>query len=134
FHLSADGVLVGERDLRLVGAQGDVHLPASDVTVEADGRITRQGLTVATLQLFQPTEGTSPLAADGSLLAVPGGVQPVEASKVRVRGAALEASNTDPTREMLGLMSLTRQFESLSRIVQSYDDVLGRVIQKLGES
>jgi flagellar basal-body rod protein FlgF len=60
-------------------------------------------------------------------------VQPAEAGVGRVRGGTLEASNTDATREMLGLMALSRQFESLTHVVQGYDQVLGRAIQKLGE-
>jgi flagellar basal body rod protein FlgG len=34
---------------------------------------------------------------------------------------------------MLDLMTLSRQFESLSRVLQNYDEALGRVIEKLGE-
>lgn len=132
FHLNDDGVLVGERGLRLVGTQGDVRLPGSDVTIEADGRISHQGVTVASLQLFQPMDRASLAGAEGSLLVAPGGLRPAETSAVRVRGGALEASNTDSAREMLELMSLQRQFESLSRIVQGYDGALGRVIEKLG--
>ena len=133
FRVGADGVLVGERNLHVVGAQGDVRLPGSDVTVEADGRITSQGATVAQLQLFKPTEPSSLLAAQGSLLSAPSGIDPAQGSEVRVRGGMLEASNTDAATEMLDLMTLSRQFESLSRVLQNYDEALGRVIEKLGE-
>lgn len=134
FHVSQDGVLVGERELRVVGAQGDVRLPGSDVTVEADGRITQQGVTVATLQLFRPNDRASLLGAQGSLLTASSGVQPAEAGTARVRGGVLEASNTDAASEMLSLMTLSRQFESLSRVLQGYDELLGRAIQKLTEA
>lgn len=133
FHLGEDGVLLGERGLRVVGAQGDMRLPDSDVAVEADGRITHQGVTVAMLQLFRPNDRLSLLAAQGSLLTTPDGVQPAEAGTVRVRGGTLEASNTDSAREMLSLMELSRQFESLSSVVRGYDELLGRAIEKLGE-
>lgn len=133
FRLNDEGVLVGERGLRVVGAQGDVRLPGSNVTIEADGRITYQGVVVAALQLFRPNDRTSLQAAEGALLTAPSGVQPVEAQAARVRSGMLEASNTDATREMLGLMALSRQFESLTQILQSYDELLGRAIQKLGE-
>jgi flagellar basal-body rod protein FlgF len=133
FRVGADGVLMGERDLHVVGMQGDVRLPGSDVTVEADGRITFQGATVAELQLFKPTQPASLLAAQGTLLSSPSGIDPARRSEVRVRGGALEASNTDAASEMLDLMTLSRQFESLSRVLQNYDAALGRVIEKLGE-
>jgi len=133
FRVGEDGVVVGERDLHVIGMQGDVRLPSSDVTVEADGRITYQGATVAELQLFKPTEPSSLLAAQGSLLSAPSGMEPAQKGEVRVRGGTLEASNTDAASEMLELMTLSRQFESLSRVLQNYDEALGRVIEKLGE-
>jgi flagellar basal body rod protein FlgG len=133
FHVNNDGVLVGERGLRVVGAQGDITLPSSDVTVETDGRITHEGVAVANLRLFRAGEGTSLIPAEGALLVASDGTQPVDASTVRVRGGTLEASNTDASREMLNLMTVQRQFESLSRIIQGYDAALSRVIEKLGE-
>lgn len=133
FRLNDDGVLVGERGLRVVGAQGgDVRLPSIDVQVQADGKIVHQGEAVAALQLFRPAEGSSLLAASGALLQAPGGVEPAEQGTTRVRGGMLEASNTDNTREMLSLIELSRQFEGLSRVLQNYDEMLGRAIEKLG--
>jgi flagellar basal body rod protein FlgG len=133
FRLNADSVLVGERGLRVVGTDGDVRLPSSDVTVDADGRIAQQGMTVATLQLFRPNDRTSLAAAPGSLLTASAGVQPAEAGASRVRSGTLEGSNTDAASEMVGLMTLARQFESLVRVVQGYDGVLSRAIEKLAE-
>lgn len=133
FRLNERGVLVGERDLPVVGTQGDLRLPGSDVTVSADGQITHRGVVVGALQLFRPIDRVSLQAAAGSLLLSPSGVEPVEPSEARVRSGTLEASNTDASTEMLSLMSLSRQFESLSRVLQSYDELLGRTIQKLGD-
>jgi flagellar basal body rod protein FlgG len=134
FRLNEAGVLVGERELRVIGTQGDINLPgSSDLQISADGHITHDGVVLATLQLFKPIDRVSLQAATGSLLLAPSGMEPVSGEPVRIRSGALEASNTDASREMLSLMTLSRQFESLSRIVQSYDDLLGRTIQKLGE-
>lgn len=133
FQVNEEGVLVGEGGLRVVGAQGDLQLGGSDVEISTDGQITRNGVVVGALQLFQPLDPTSLEAAQGALLIAPGGMQPASPESARVHSGALEAANTDPNREMLGLMTLSRQFESLSRVVQSYDEALGRAIQKLGE-
>lgn len=133
FHVNEEGVLVGESGLRVVGASGDVRLPGSDVEVAADGRILREGVVVAALQLFRPNDRMSLQPAHGALLAAAAGVQPAEAEAGRVRSGMLEASNTDSAREMLSLMALSRQFEALSHLAQGYDELLGRTIQKLGE-
>jgi flagellar basal body rod protein FlgG len=133
FRVNQDGVLVGEQGLRVVGAEGDVRIPPGDVTVEADGRITQQGVTVATLQLFRPTERASLVPVQGSLLSTNADIDPAEAGMGRVRGGALEAANTDAATEMIDLMSTARQFESLTRVAQGYDTVLGHAIEKLAE-
>jgi flagellar basal body rod protein FlgG len=131
FHIDANGTLLGERGLRVVGAGGDIRLPTGDVTVEADGRITFQGTTVATLQLLKPNDPTALQAATGSLLLAPSGTE--VAVGVRLRGGALEASNTDSAHEMINLMAVARQFEAMSHLAQGYDEVVGRAIEKLGE-
>lgn len=131
FHVDAGGGLIGERGLRVIGADGEIHLPAADVTVEADGRLTVEGTTVATLQLQKPNDGSRLVAAQGTLLTAQGGTQP--AVGVRLRSGTLEGSNTDSAHEMIELMGVARQFEALSRLSQGYDQVLGRAIERLGE-
>jgi flagellar basal-body rod protein FlgF len=132
FRIGQDGALLGAGGLHVVGTGGDIRLPSSDVTVEADGRITFQGTAVAALQLFRPSDGSSLIAAQGSLLTAPAGVQPAEGA--RVRGGTLEGSNTDSAHEMINLMTVARQFEALSHLTQGYDEVLGRTIERLGET
>lgn len=133
FRVNEAGLLIGEHGLRVVGTQGEIRLPGSDVEVTADGHILHQGMVVASLQLFRPNDPTSLQAARGALLMAPGGEQPAEPGTGRVRSGTLEASNTDATREMLALVALSRQFEALSHVVQGYDELLGRAISKLGE-
>lgn len=133
FELNSAGALVGERGLSVLGTQGELQLPGSDVAVAADGTITRQGIVVGALQLFRPLDKTSLHPAGGALLSAPEGFVPAESDNNRVRPGALEGSNTDAAQEMIDLVALSRQFESLSRVVQTYDDMLGRTIQKLGD-
>lgn len=131
-RLDAAGVLIGEGGLRVVGTAGDVQLPGEDVQVEADGRISHEGRVVAALQLFTPTDRSSLRAGPGTLLSA-GDIQPADPSAARVRSGMLEASNTDSAREMLSLMTLSRQFEGLAQLMQGYDAALARVIERLGE-
>jgi flagellar basal-body rod protein FlgF len=131
FHLNDDGVLTGDGGLRVVGTQGDVHLPGGDIKVAADGRILSKGETVASLQLFRAGDRASLVAAQGALMSAGAGVVPV--ADAHVRAGMLESSNTDPSHEMIDAMTVSRQFEAMSRVVQSYDEALGQAIQKLGE-
>ena len=133
FRLDTDGILVGEKGLRVVGSNGDIHLPGINVTVEADGQILQQGAPVGAIQLFRPAERASLAAAEGALLTAAAGIDPVAAGEGRLRAGALESSNTNASDEMVGLMTVARQFEALGRIVQGYDGVLQRAIEKLAE-
>jgi flagellar basal-body rod protein FlgF len=133
FQVGPEGVLLGEGGLRVVGTQGDIRVPDADISIGADGRISHAGQIVGGLQLFRANEPGSLQAAAGALLAAPAGMQAAEPEAVRLRTGTLEAANTDSLHEMLDLMMVSRQFEGLSRVVQSYDEALGRTLQQLGE-
>jgi flagellar basal-body rod protein FlgF len=130
FHVDASGRLIGEGGLRVMGVDGEINLPAANVTVETDGRLTLDGTTLATLQLQKPSAGSRLVAAQGTLLMAQGGTQP--AVGAALRSGALEGSNTDSAHEMIDLMGVARQFEALSRLLQGYDEVLGKAIERLG--
>jgi flagellar basal-body rod protein FlgF len=131
FRVDGEGFLIGEGGLRVQGAQGDVRLDHTDVEVRADGSITREGVVVAALRLFKPVAGATPEPGRGSLLGF-SDVDPVSGG-IKVRSGFVEGSNASANTEVLGLVALTRQYESLVRVTQGYDDALGRTIQKLGE-
>lgn len=130
-RIDGEGFLVGERGLRVQGTSGDVRLSHGDVEVRADGSITREGVVLATLQLFKPAADSAPEPGRGSLIGF-AQMQPVEHG-ARVRSGFLEGSNASANSEVLGLVALTRQYESLVRITQGYDEALGKTIQRLGE-
>jgi flagellar basal-body rod protein FlgF len=131
FRIDGEGYLVGERGLRVQGANGDVQLSHGDVEVRADGSIAREGVVLASLQLFKPGAGSAAEPGRGSLIGF-AQTQPVERG-AKVRSGFLEGSNSSANTEVLGLVALTRQYESLVRITQGYDEALGKTIQRLGE-
>jgi flagellar basal-body rod protein FlgF len=132
FRLDADGVLVGENGLRVVGRDGEVRLAAEDVDIQRDGQVLHEGVAVAALQLFRPAERAALRAAGGTLLSAAGGVLAAEPGAGRLRSGFLEASNADAARDLVELVALTRQFESLARVGQGYDELLGRAIAQFG--
>lgn len=133
FHLDANGWLVGERGLRVQGTAGDIRLDSVDVEIQPDGQILKDGVAMAALQLFAPTERAGLTSAGGALLTTTSPITPAEPGHMRVRAGTLESSNASAATEMVDLLTLFRQFESLIRVTQGYDELLGRTIQKLGE-
>lgn len=133
FRVDPNGYLIAHNGMRVQGSQGDIQLPSGDVEVSGNGQIMHAGQVVATLQLFKPERAATVTALAGALLSAGGPLIPVQDGEVTLRTAHLEASNAGGPQDMLSLMAVTRQFESLVRITQGYDEVLGRAIQKLGE-
>jgi len=133
FQVNDDGHLVGERGLKVQGTAGDLRVDGPDVEVTADGRLLRAGVVIGALQLFSPADAAALTSAGGTLLSAATGVVPAATGAARIRQGALEGSNAGGAADMVELLTLTRQYESLVRVTQGYDDLLGRTIQKLGE-
>jgi len=55
-------------------------------------------------------------------------------AELQVRQGYLENSNVESTREMTSLIDTMRHFETVNKMVQGYDDMLGTAIRKLGET
>jgi flagellar basal-body rod protein FlgF len=49
-----------------------------------------------------------------------------------VRQGALENSNVDHMTEMVQMVQVMRHFETMARVVQGYDEMVGTAINKLG--
>ena len=134
-QVNEQGELTGAKGMRVLGTQGDVKPGGSaGVSIDGAGRVTVGGQPVGQLRVVKPADDAEITSEDGVLFAVAGDqFADVEPQRRTVRAGFLEASNTSSLQEMLGVMAGTRHFESLIRLVQGYDEVLGKAIQKLGE-
>jgi flagellar basal-body rod protein FlgF len=133
--VDASGDLVGPKGWRVVGVQGNIR-PGSDqgLSINAAGEVSRGEQVVGALQVVAPEEGVTLSSEDGVFFEVaPDGIQSAASDQVVVRAGFLEGSNTNSLKEMLSVMESVRHFESLIRLAQGYDEVLGKAIQKLGE-
>ncbi len=135
FSVDASGFLAGEQGLRVLGTQGEIRLQAgADVSIRPNGEIVQRGEVQAVLQLLRPAEGVDLAPLSGALMQAEGALDLQDPVMNSIKPSTLEASNAGGPQEMTGLMTTARQFESLVRITQGYDDVLGRFIQKMGET
>lgn len=132
--VSSSGELVGPRGLRIVSDQGDLR-PGSDqgLSIQGNGQLLRGDQVLGQIRVVRPVDAAQLVSQDGVLFEV--GEQVLESANDRgvLRAGFLEGSNTNHLKEMLGVMENVRHFESLIRLAQGYDEVLGRAIQKLGE-
>ncbi|WCM29993.1 hypothetical protein NDN01_25485 [Sphingomonas sp. QA11] len=82
--------------------------------------------------MFQASAGAIE-AIDGSLFRLGTG-EAEEVADPLVRQGMTEASNVSVGDEMVTMMAALRQAESGARLVQTYDDLLGRAITTFGQS
>lgn len=130
FARTADGLLATPEGWILQGSSGDVGTTGSGLQVTGDGVILQDGTPVARLAIkrfvdpshLTPIGGSSFEADEAAAEDV---VNPA------VRQGMLESANVSSGTEMVELMAAMRRAESGQRIVQLYDELMGKAITGL---
>ena len=134
FRLDAEGRVVTPQGHVLQQAGGgDLLLDRAAVEILADGNVLDEGRPVGRIALFAPAEGAAAEPMAGSLFAI------AEESVEEARGAELrqgmvEASNVSMGDEMVAMMAALRQAEGGARLIQLYDELIGRAVTTLGQT
>jgi len=133
FKLGDDGRVVNAQGLALQTADGgDLILSTDAIKVLADGTVMEGERPVARIGLYRPTSGGQFLSIGGSLFRAPGdGVEEVAAPDLRQ--AMIENSNVVLGDEMVTMMEALRTAEGGARLVQNYDELMGRAISTFGQ-
>lgn len=120
--VSADGTLVTQSGLTVLGDGGPIQVPAgSEVSIGADGTVSARGANgrstnVGRLKLVTP-EAPLERGTDGLFRAGDGDL-PADAT-ARLQDGALEGSNVSPVETMVAMITAARQFEAQMRMVQT---------------
>lgn len=126
-EVSANGVLQTRSGLPVLGASGGpVTLPPdTEIVVGADGTISslqagQQNVVnvVDRLKLVNPPEASLVRGDDGLFRSSDGTAQPADEA-VKVAGGYLEGSNVNVVDQMVTMISLARQFEMQTRMLQT---------------
>lgn len=134
FAVDARGRLVTDAGGHPVaGAEGEIQLSPGPVEIDAAGRIGQDGRIVGRLKVVLPDAGASIQSAGQGLNTLDGPLREVPADQVQLRQGFVENSNVDTAHEMVQLMQHMRHFESMYRMAQAYDDMLGTAVRKLGD-
>jgi flagellar basal-body rod protein FlgF len=110
---------------------GAITIPedAKDISVANDGEVFADGESLGKLELAR--FASSALKREGATLYAARGAQ--EAGEPpKVRSGMLEASNVNVVRGVVDLVKVSRTYESLMRVIQSYHDVESRAARELG--
>ncbi|MDP5240624.1 flagellar basal-body rod protein FlgF [Uliginosibacterium sp. 31-16] len=126
FTIDVNGVLRTQGGLEVAGDAGQISIPPDNsVEVAADGTITAVPLTgsrnaanaVGRLKLVNPPEDQLVRGGDGLFRLQSGEAAEVDEA-VRVGGGYLEGSNVNLVEQMVSMISLARNYEMHTRMLQ----------------
>ncbi|WP_210275213.1 flagellar hook basal-body protein [Sphingomonas sp. So64.6b] len=133
FRLAEDGRVVTPQGSALQQAGGgDLILDRMAVEILANGTVLDGDRPVARIGVFMTPARDAVEGLDGSTFRLAGDVE--EVAEPQVRQGMVEASNVSMGDEMVTMMTALRQAESGARLVQTYDDLLGRAITAFGQN
>jgi flagellar basal-body rod protein FlgG len=131
FQLAENGAVVSPQGYVLQQAGGgDLVLDNAAVTILDDGAVLNGGRPVARIGLSAPASGAALTALGESHFAAGGTME--EVAEPSIRQGMLESSNVAMGDEMVTMMAAMRQAESGARLVQVYDELMGRALATLG--
>jgi flagellar basal-body rod protein FlgG len=133
FSLAADGSVVTRQGYVLQQAGGgDLVLERAGVEILEDGTVLDGSRPIARIGVYTAADPAALQALGGSIFTA-GDDSMEEAPAAAVRQGMVEASNVVLGDEMVAMMTTVRQAEGGARLVQIYDDLLGRAITTFGQ-
>lgn len=111
---------------------GDITLSGGAWSVEGDGTVIDDGNPVATLGVFTVADPAAMRRTSDGLF-TSGAMTAATGSDVHVRQGFVESSNVAVGDDMVRVMGAMRRVESGQKLVQAYDDMIGNVLQRMGD-
>lgn len=129
-QLGPDGTLTDERGDPVMGASGPINIPDSaKISIGSDGTISTVPMgegpdtlaAVGQIKLVNPDPTQMSEGSDG-LMHMNDGSTPDVDPTVTLTSGALEASNVNPSSELVKMISLSRQYEMQVRSIKTAED------------
>ena len=132
FTVDAEGFVTFAGGLRLIGEGGPVEFGSGQVAIGQTGEVQVDGAVVARIVPSTVNDLSKLQKIGNSLYAVPDGVELIAAERSYIRQGFIETSNVDIVREMIDMMVSFRAYEANSRAVQSQDQSLNHLFNRVG--
>jgi flagellar basal-body rod protein FlgG len=133
FQLDSLGRIVNQSGMAVAGDGGEILVKSSQVRVDAQGRIFEADRQIGQLRVTRFSDPRTLVHLGGGMYMTSTATTPRSDGVVRVRQGFLESSNVNSTQEMVRMIETMRHFEAGQKVIQAYDDMLGRAFTKLGD-
>jgi flagellar basal-body rod protein FlgF len=134
FQLDGQGRLVTLQGWPVMGLDGEIRPGTGTPAIQANGQIRNGDKLVAQLRVVQFDEPGALRHIDAGYFASDSAGTLLPEARLALRQGFLENANVSHGHEMVDLMRTMRHFESMTRVLQGYDDMIGGAIRKLGEA
>ncbi len=134
FRLDSDGYLVSQHGERVLGTGGPIQITENGmVEINAAGEVSVNGILIDSLKVAVFDDaGVLRKAGDDSFVTDQEPGQITGQLDGAVRQGFLETSNVDVVKEMIGMITLMREFHSYQKAIQAFDESTGKVISEIG--
>lgn len=133
FSLDADGRLVTQDGLPVMGHNGEIFIDGTQVTVDEEGNFTVDGKALDQLLIVKiQDEGQLIKVGHSMFQAAPPNKVDMAPDDIQVQQGFLEQSNVNAIREMVSMIEGARAYDLNARIVSMYDQILGTASSQIG--
>jgi flagellar basal-body rod protein FlgF len=135
FRFNGENELVNKQGDRVLGENGPIQInpQMGEIMVSNEGRIYQGNVQTGKLQVVELPDAKELTRVSGGFRILPGSeefARPI--LNPSVAQGHLEASNVNPLKEMVNLISISRAFELNQKMIQSLDDIQGKTIEVMG--
>ncbi|MFP5258825.1 MAG: flagellar basal-body rod protein FlgF [Acidobacteriota bacterium] len=133
FHRSAEGMLVNDQDMPVLGGGGPVQLPEGRVSVDGAGAVYVDGAQVGQVDVVT-VQNPQTLQKFGSNLYMPQAGATVqegqaEAGRTEVAQGFLEKPNVEVVEEMVSMIETQRTFEAYQKVMTGSSELDTKAIR-----
>lgn len=111
----------------------DMSAAAGPLAVDSQGEVRQADRTIGQLKLVDFAPGTSMDSVGTGMFVLRQANAETSIATGQVRVGFQEASNVNSPLEMVRMTETLRHFESMQKVMQGHDEVIGKALQKLGE-
>lgn len=133
FTINEYGWLTSLDGHRVLGEQGPIRIQGNDVVIESDGSLKIDGESAGRLLVVEFLDRDG-LVKEGSNLfsATEFAGQPFRYQAEIVQGS-LEMANVNVVTEMVNMIQAQRAYESSQKVIQAYDETLGKAVNEIAK-
>lgn len=138
FQLNAEGTMVDQNGNAVMGDGGteiQFQPDTKDITIGADGTITSDTQVLGKLSVVEFADRQRMLTAYGDgYYRIQNGAAPETATSVRVIQGSIEGSNVQAVREMTEMMEVTRNYQSVQKILDNEHERIRNAVRTIART